>query len=264
MSRSSSVVVGGAAGAPALNDHEVEIEGSRARGIVLYLEDGGQFGPCITERLALAQRDVGLLVAPVIAARPGGEDEPGANPDALAHCDRLAEALIETADHVVATAAGRGLPLVVIAEGVAAAAALRAAARCPTSFAAIVLVDGRMDLADAVLDAVRAPVLLLVDSREPALVALNRVTLAALHPAARMMVLPPCERSFAEGDRCAVVLHAMRGWLATVPALDGRRVSNWTPRDVIRVARARIRRMVTAAAHEPDTGKATRSLRPAL
>ncbi len=230
MIRSPSVVVGGASGPHALADHEVEKEDSRARGIVLYLEDGGQFGPCITERLALAQRDVGLLIAPVIAALPSGEDEPGATPDTLAHCDRLADALIETADHVVATAAGRGLPLIVIAEGVAAAAALRAAARCPTSFAAIVLVDGRVDLADAVLDAVSAPLLLLVDSQQPELVALNRVTLAALHPAARMMVLPPCDRSLADGDRCAVVLHAMRAWLSKVPALDRRRVSKFVPR----------------------------------
>ena len=238
---------------------------SRARGIVLYLEDGGQLGSCITERLALAQRDVGLLVAPVIAARAGGEDEVGATPDVLGHRDRLAEALIETADHVAATAAGHGLPLVVIAEGMAAAAALRAAARCPTCFAAIVLVDGRVDLADSALAAIRAPLLLIADGRQPALVAINRLALAGLHQAARLIVLPPYGSARGEpGDPCANVLLAMRGWLSTLPALNNRPVPHRTPGETIRAAVATIRRVVTTPAREPTSSDASRHLRPAI
>lgn len=264
MSGASSVGMPGVVGHHAPRDCVVGTECSRARGIALYLEDGGERGPGITERLALAQRDVGLLVAPVIAARPGGEEEVGASPEILAHRDRLAEALIETAEHVLATAAGRGLPLVVIAEGVAAAAALRAAARCPASFAALVLVDGRVDLADSVLGAIRVPLLLVVDNRQPVLVALNRLALTALHPAARLVELPADGNSRGDEDCCVTALHVMRGWLATVPALNQRPNSSWTSRKVIRATAARIRAAVTTATGETDPGDASRHLWPAL
>lgn len=261
----SAVVVGPArAGAPYSND--TDCGASRARGIVLYLEDGGALGPCMAERLALAQRDVGLLVAPVITARPAGEDETGASPDILAHRDRLADALIETAEHVAATAAGRGLPQVVIAEGVAAASALRAAARCPTYFAALVLVDGRVDLADSALAAVRAPVLLLTDGLQPALVAVNRQALAGLHTAARLIVLSPSDNARPSSrDICAVVLVTMRRWLATVPALNSPHAdARWTPGASLLAAAARLRRAVSASGGETSSGDASRHLRPAL
>lgn len=260
-------VAAGPARTGALYSDDAGCGGSRARGVVLYLEDGGELGPCIAERLALAQRDAGLLVAPVITARPASEDEAGVTPDFLAHRDRLADALIETAEHVAATAAGHGLPLVVIAGGVAAASALRAAARCPTYFAALMLVDGRLDLADSVLTAVRAPVLLMADGRQPSLVAINRLALSRLHTIARLVVLSPCDEASANSrDMCATVLRTMRRWLATLPAFNsGHTTAQWTAATILRAAAARLRRTMSAPVGDPNPSDAApRQLRPAI
>ncbi|MHB1225271.1 MAG: hypothetical protein ACYC2G_14685 [Gemmatimonadaceae bacterium] len=260
-------VAAGPATPGALYCDDIGCRDSRARGVVLYLEDGGELGPCMAERLALAQRDAGLLVAPVITARPAGEDETGATPDFLAHRDRLEDALIETAEHVAATAAGHGLPLVVIAGGVAAASALRAAARCPTYFAALMLVDGRVDLADSVLTAVRAPILLLADGRQPSLVAINRLALSRLHTVARLVVLSPRDDASTNSrDLCGTVLRTMRRWLATLPAFNtGRTAVPWTATTILRAAAARLRRTISASTGDPNPGDASSpQLRPAI
>lgn len=259
----------GPAGAGVRYKNDSSDDGSRARGVVLYLEDGGDHGRCIAERLALAQRDVGLLVAPVITARPAGEDETGATPDMLAHRDRLADALIETADHVAATAAGHGLPLVVIAEGMAAASALRAAARCPTHFAALILMDGRVDLADSTLASVRAPILLLVDGQQQSLVAVNRLALRRLGPTARLIVLPGRDDAYAETrDLCAFVLWTMRRWLATLPSFSARPARRWGGRwalgEKLRTAAAKLRHAVSAPDGPTGSGESARQLRPAI
>lgn len=261
-----SATVAGPASAGARYTDDSDRGSSRARGVVLYLEDGGELGPCMAERLALAQRDAGLLVAPVITVRPASEEEVGATPDFLAHRDRLADALIETAEHVSATAAGHGLPLVVIAGGVAAASALRAAARFPGYFAALMLVDGRVDLADSALTAVRAPVLLLVDGRQPALAAINRLALTRLHAVARLVVLSPCDDASANSrDMCATVLCVMRRWLATVPEFNSRHAAaQWTASTILHATAVRLRRIVSSPASEPNRADGRHHLHPAI
>lgn len=223
-------------------------------------------GPCIVERLALAQRDVGLLVAPVIAASPAGEEEVGATPAVLSHRDRLAESLIETAEHVSATSAGHGLPLVVIAEGAAVAAALRAAARCPGYFAALVLVNGRVDLADPDVSSVDTPTLLLADGWQPSLVAMNRLALGLLGATARLVVLPAHDHPPPETrDLCAMALSAMRRWLVSVPALAARPARRWTPASGLRSVAAMLRMPLGSAPEWESAGPRdhVRLLRPA-
>ena len=106
---------------------------------------------------------------------------------------------------------GRGEGLVVLACGVSAAAALQAAAARPEAFRALLLVDGRVDLAEHALQRVRTPTLMLVASNHQPLVDFNRTAASAMQEPARLVVLRPTGGSTAAVGWGAAVL--CREWL---------------------------------------------------
>lgn len=186
-----------------------------ARAVVLHLtDDESDDSPLMESIIAALRREVGL-VQPV--SRHESAESRACNQTrmstTLARRDRLAAALLDAAIAGVMPSSPSNEPMV-IATDVAAAAALVAAAGRPDAFASLVLVDGRVDLAERVCRDVRVPVLLLVDQYRQPLVDLNRLAASRMTPRAQLMVLPgddagPVDRSVTQ--HCALV--ATRRWL---------------------------------------------------
>lgn len=96
---------------------------------------------------------------------------------------RLAAVVADLRDRPVC----RGLPIGLLAERTAAAAALAVAGR--VDIAAVVCCNGRPDLAAGELPGITAPVLLVVGDRDPVLVELNRRARQALPSTSRLRVV---------------------------------------------------------------------------
>ncbi|MFM7085872.1 MAG: dienelactone hydrolase family protein [Cyanobium sp.] len=90
------------------------------------------------------------------------------------------------------------LPLGLFGASTGAAAALHVAAARPERIAALVCRGGRLDLAADALPRVSAPTLLVVGSRDPAVLALNRQAAEQLHCRHRLAVVPGAGHLFAE------------------------------------------------------------------
>lgn len=95
-----------------------------------------------------------------------------------------------------------------------AAAALCAAAAWPNQVAAVVSRGGRPDLASADLQAVQAPTLLVVGSRDPQVLALNRSAMRQLQGEKRLEVVPGASHLFEEPGALDTVAHLAGAWFA--------------------------------------------------
>lgn len=98
-----------------------------------------------------------------------------------------------------------------------AAAALWAAAEPAAEVAAVVSRGGRPDLAGPRLRAVRAPTLLIVGSRDDAVLELNRAALAELRCERRLAVVPGASHLFEEPGTLAAAAELARDWFLTHP-----------------------------------------------
>jgi len=106
------------------------------------------------------------------------------------------------------------LPAGLFGSNAGAAAALRAAAILPDRIAAIVSRGGRTDLADPVLDQIRAPTLLVVGAHDYPVLQINRDTLRRLASArARTLkVVPGAGHLFEEPGALEQVAALARDW----------------------------------------------------
>jgi putative phosphoribosyl transferase len=108
-----------------------------------------------------------------------------------------------------------------------AAAALLAAAEAPERCQAVVSRGGRPDLAgEAVLEAVRAPVLLLVGARDEPVEVLNRRALGRLGGEKKLVVVPGATHLFEEPGALETVAELAAGWFErwlAAPAEQGAR-----------------------------------------
>jgi putative phosphoribosyl transferase len=95
-----------------------------------------------------------------------------------------------------------------------AAAALCAAASWPNRVVAVVSRGGRPDLASADLQAVQAPTLLIVGSRDPQVLALNRSAMRLLHCEKRLEVVPGATHLFEEPGALDTVAHLAGAWFS--------------------------------------------------
>ena len=107
------------------------------------------------------------------------------------------------------------LPIGLFGASTGAAAALVAAAAAPYAVAAVVSRGGRPDLAGAALTRVRAPTLLLVGSRDPEVLALNRGALARLGGTSELAVVPGASHLFEEPGTLEAVADLATGWFRT-------------------------------------------------
>jgi pimeloyl-ACP methyl ester carboxylesterase len=131
----------------------------------------------------------------------------------------LAERVIGAIDWLAAEAAVgdlppdiQDLPLGCFGASTGAAAALVAAAERPHRVAAVVSRGGRPDLAGDALPRVRAPTLLIVGSRDPDVLRLNRQAQAALGGVSRLEIVPGASHLFEEPGTLERAAALTRDW----------------------------------------------------
>ncbi|MCP5000727.1 MAG: alpha/beta hydrolase [Hyphomicrobiales bacterium] len=95
-----------------------------------------------------------------------------------------------------------------------AAAALVAAANMPADVAAIVSRGGRPDLADAMLEHVRVPTLLIVGGADYGVIELNEAAFARLACEKRLEIVPGATHLFEERGTLETVIDLAGGWFS--------------------------------------------------
>lgn len=127
----------------------------------------------------------------------------------------LATRLVQVTGWLTSRAEAAGLPVGYFGASTGAAAALWAAAAPSMDIAAVVSRGGRPDLAMPRLDCVRAPTLLIVGSRDPIVLEMNRAAQARLTCENRLHVVPGASHLFAEPGALEVVAGLARDWFST-------------------------------------------------
>jgi putative phosphoribosyl transferase len=123
----------------------------------------------------------------------------------------LAERLLSATDWVAADETTASLRVGYFGASTGAAAALVAAAERPAT-AAVVSRGGRPDLAEAVLDRVDAPTLLIVGERDTEVLELNRQALAQLGGEQALEVVPGATHLFEEPGALEEVVRLANDW----------------------------------------------------
>lgn len=125
----------------------------------------------------------------------------------------LASRVGAAVDWMVRQPEARDLPLGLFGASTGAAAALVAAAIRPSRISAIVSRGGRPDLAARWLSRVSCPVLLIVGSRDEAVLDLNRIALEELRSSeARLALIPGATHLFAEPGALERAALLVRQW----------------------------------------------------
>ena len=124
----------------------------------------------------------------------------------------LTDRLLGATEWVAAQTRASSLPLGYFGASTGAAAALVAAAAPDSPAGAVVSRGGRPDLAGEALPRVRCPTLLIVGSRDTAVLALNQEALAALRCPARLAVVPGATHLFEEPGTLDLAAGLARDW----------------------------------------------------
>lgn len=125
----------------------------------------------------------------------------------------LVRRLGAAADWLAADPSTRALPAGLFGASTGAAAALALAAQRPGAFGAVVSRGGRPDLAgNAVLQAVRAPTLLIVGGLDNDVARLNRLALAELRCDKQLEIVPGATHLFEEPGRLDIVASLAARW----------------------------------------------------
>ncbi len=134
----------------------------------------------------------------------------------------LTRRLVAAAEWAARQPALAELPRGYFGASTGAAAALKAAARQPGRIAAVVSRGGRPDLAGAELEAVEAPVLLVVGGHDPVVIDLNRQALDHLQADSELEIVPGATHLFQEPGSLEQVARLagdwFRRWLARAAA----------------------------------------------
>jgi len=179
-------------------------------GVVLFAHGSGssRFSPR-NRFVARVLRDAGLatLLIDLLTAR---EEEVDLVTRHLRFDIRLlAERLVGALEWLAEEPDTRHLPVGLFGSSTGAAAALVAAAARPDRVAAVVSRGGRPDLAGDALSRVRAPVLLLVGSRDEPVIELNRDAMAQMHTECELRIVRGASHLFEEpGTLEEVARHA--------------------------------------------------------
>lgn len=124
----------------------------------------------------------------------------------------LGRRLVAAVDWLAQAPGTRNLPVVLFGASTGAGAALVAAAERPARVSAVVSRGGRPDLAGDALEAVRAPVLLIVGGRDQHVLRLNQEAARRLHVPHTLHVVPGATHLFEERGALTQVTEAARRW----------------------------------------------------
>lgn len=204
-------------------------------------------------RLIMAERPRGLIV--VAPGRPGGIDDmvtghvagglrdqgfavlvpellapaEAADPAAALDIPLLAARLFATIEWAAATRSLRHLPMGYIGAGTGASAALLAASGPDRRIRAIVACGGRLDLAgEQALARVRAPLRLIVGSRDLAALGMGKETLPRLACATAITVIPGAGPQFEAPEALDQIVEQAGAWFRT--HLRGGLIGRWMRR----------------------------------
>jgi dienelactone hydrolase len=181
-----------------------------ARAVVLFAHGSGSSRHSPRNRF-VAQRlnEAGLATLLIDLLTPDEDFDPRARFDIGLLASRLADA----ADWLARDARTGTLPLGVFGASTGAAAALQLAAARPDRVATVVSRGGRPDLAgDDALQAVRAPVLLIVGGRDHGVIELNEAAAGQLGCPVRIEIVPGATHLFEEPGTLEAVAGLASDW----------------------------------------------------
>jgi putative phosphoribosyl transferase len=186
-----------------------------AKGLVMFVHGSGSTRHSPRNRfVARAMRDAGLATLLFDLLTPGEAAEDEVTARLRFDVGLLTSRVAAATRWVSALPRTRGLPLGYFGASTGAAAALAAAAERPDLVAAVVSRGGRPDLVPAAtLEKVRAPVLLVVGSRDEEVLHLNRSVLRHL-ASAQLAVVPGATHLFEEPGALGAVARLAAEWLA--------------------------------------------------
>lgn len=147
-----------------------------------------------------------------------GEAEDRAN---VFDIELLASRMVDALDWVARRGHLERLPIGLFGASTGAAAALVAASRRPWQVGAVVSRGGRPDLAEAALQRVAAPTLLIVGGQDREVLALNRRAMLSLSCEKRLEVVPGATHLFEEPGTLDTAAHLAGSWFAHRLAADG-------------------------------------------
>ncbi|WP_171110247.1 MULTISPECIES: alpha/beta family hydrolase [Streptomyces] len=184
-----------------------------ARAVVLFAHGSGSSRRSPRNRMVAAElrtAGMGTLLMDLLSEREERQD-------ALTGEHRfdipfLGRRLVAAIDWLAAQPDTRGLPIVVFGASTGAAAALVAAGERPERVLTVVSRGGRPDLAGDALDAVRAPVLLIVGGEDREVLRLNEEAARRLHAPHSLHVVPGATHLFEEPGALEDVADAARRW----------------------------------------------------
>jgi putative phosphoribosyl transferase len=127
----------------------------------------------------------------------------------------LAERLVDVVHWIDTDPNLASLPLGLFGASTGAAAALVAAARLGPRIGAVVSRGGRPDLADAALDDVTAPTLLIVGGLDYGVIELNEQALARLKASKAIEIVPGATHLFSEQGALELVIEHAARWFKT-------------------------------------------------
>ena len=196
----------------------VSLEGNltlpeNARGVVLFAHGSGssRFSP--RNRFVARQLQEGGFASLLIDLLTREEEEI----DTITRHLRfdipfLSERLTAALDWLVVNDATRTLPVGLFGASTGAAAALVTAATRPREIGAVVSRGGRPDLADAALDRVTTPTMLIVGERDEPVIELNRQAMSMLRGVKRLVIVPGATHLFEEPGTLEQVATLARAW----------------------------------------------------
>ena len=126
--------------------------------------------------------------------------------------DRLAERVVGTTDWLLEQPETEALNIGVFGSSTGAAGALIAAAQHPQAVDAVVSRGGRVDLAEAVLDEVRAPSLFIVGGNDTQVLRLNRQALDQMKAEKKLEIVSGAGHLFEQPGALDEVARLAREW----------------------------------------------------
>ncbi len=185
---------------------------AEAKGIVVFAHGSGSSRHSPRNRLvagALNRAGLGTLLFDLLTP---AEESDRTN---VFDIELLAGRLIEVTQWLVTQRGVSPEPIGYFGASTGAAAALWAAAELQADITAVVSRGGRPDLAVSHLERVRAPTLLIVGGRDPAVLEMNRAAQARLRCENRLEVVPGATHLFEEPGALGMVAELARSWFSS-------------------------------------------------
>jgi pimeloyl-ACP methyl ester carboxylesterase len=205
---------------------EVLLEGNLSipedlRGVVVFAHGSGSSRNSPRNRAVADHLHAGHLGTLLFDLLTGAEERiDNATAELRFNVPMLAERLVGAIDWVRQQPGTAKSPLGLFGASTGAGAALEAAAVRDDVVRAVVSRGGRPDLAGEALSRVRAPTLLIVGSRDPAVITLNRNAMEQLRCPARLEIILGATHLFVEEGALMQVAKRAREWFEQHLASD--------------------------------------------